>query len=271
MPRTDLLRPRDRLNALGQPSMPQPDPVVVAESSGDVPSARLGDPEPPAVLPLRRPGRLARRWVPDSLRHARWEPGRTGALALCAVAAVAALVAAAGVWRDRPVAEPVPPMPALVTESPEDPAVPGAGAVELVVDVAGRVARPGLVRLPDGARVADALTAAGGALPDTDLTGLNLARKIGDGEQLLVGVPPPPGAAAPAGPAGAPVPSGGRVDLNTATLADLDTLPGVGPVTAQRILDWRQTNGRFRSVDQLREIEGIGESRFARLRDLVRV
>jgi competence protein ComEA len=121
---------------------------------------------------------------------------------------------------------------------------------------------PGLVRLHSGARVADALQAAGGPTPGTDLTGVNLARKLTDGEHVVIG--PAPAAAPAPDPA-----SGGRLDLNTATVPELDALPGIGPVTAKRILDWRTAHGRFASVDQLREIDGIGEARFAQLRDLV--
>jgi competence protein ComEA len=158
----------------------------------------------------------------------------------------------------------------------------GAGGpqlpVPLVVSVSGRVQRPGLVEVSAGARVADVLHAAGGALPGTDLAGLNLARRVADGEQVAVGVPPAPDAV-PAIGSGGPAPAGpvrpgappGRVDLNAATVELLDALPGVGPVTAQRILEWRTRNGRFARVEQLREIEGIGERRFGQLRELVRV
>jgi competence protein ComEA len=233
--------------------------------------------------------RWAERWLPASWAGARWDPGRTGALALAAVAAVAAVVAAVGVWADRPVPEPVPALP-LVAGAPAAPSLPGAlpaapsaDAGPIVVSVSGRVQRPGLVRLAPGSRVGDAVDAAGGATPDADLTGLNLAARIADGEQVVVGVPTPvtpPGGGAGATPAaggggagggaagGAP---GGRVDLNTATLEQLDQLPGVGPVTAQRILEWRSQNGRFGAVDQLQEVSGIGEARFATLRDLVTV
>lgn len=143
-------------------------------------------------------------------------------------------------------------------------------APEVVVSVVGRVPHPGLIHLPEGSRVADALSAAGGALPGTDLMSLNVARRLSDGEQLLVGVAPPPGQPATnpvSGTPGAPQ----AVNLNTATLEQLDALPGVGTVTAQRILDWRAAHGRFASVDQLRQVSGIGQARFARLKHLVRV
>jgi competence protein ComEA len=142
------------------------------------------------------------------------------------------------------------------------------------VAVAGKVARPGLVRVPVGARVADVLEAAGGALPGADLAGVNLARKVSDGEQVAVGVPAAADAAAPTAPATAEAggaAAGTPLDLNAAGVGELDALPGVGPVTAQRIVDWRSRNGRFASVDQLREVEGIGERRLAQLRELVRV
>ena len=225
-----------------------------------------------------RAGRLVQRWLPAPAREARWDPGRPGARAVSAVAALAAVLAALGVWWDRPVPEPVPALPVLPAVAPAAAesaagAAPPGPAAELVVSVVGRVVRPGVVRVPDGARVADALDAAGGPLPETDLTALNLARRLGDGEQLLVGIAAPPGVPADSGAAGAPAAAGGTsaVDLNAATLEQLDTLPGVGPVTAQRILDWRTANGRFTAVEQLREVDGIGEARYAKLKDLVRV
>jgi competence protein ComEA len=127
----------------------------------------------------------------------------------------------------------------------------------------------------EGARVADVLDAAGGVLPGTDLSGLNLARRVTDGEQVAVGVPAAPDAAPAAPPSGpAPAKGGaptGKVDLNVATVEQLDALPGVGPVMAQRILEWRARHGRFTRVEQLREIEGIGERRLAQLREMVTV
>jgi competence protein ComEA len=137
--------------------------------------------------------------------------------------------------------------------------------------VAGKVRRPGLVRVPPGSRVADVLDAAGGPLPGADLSGVNLARKVGDGEQVAVGVPPAPDAAQAPVSGGEGGSASGPLDLNSAGVEQLDGLPGVGPVTAQRIVEWRTRNGRFATVDQLREVEGIGERRFGQLRGLVRV
>ena len=138
----------------------------------------------------------------------------------------------------------------------------------MVVAVAGKVRRPGLVRLPIGSRVDDALRAAGGVVAGTDPGLLNLARLLVDGEQVLVGVAAAPGS----GPAPSAAPTaGGKVNLNTATVADLDTLPGIGPVLAQHVVDWRTKHGRFASIDQLREVPGIGEAKYASLRDKVQV
>ena len=237
--------------------------------------------DPPTVLIPAVPSRTGRRmsgvvdrWLPASWRDARIDPGRPGALAVVLVGVVAAVVAAVGVWREVPRAEPVAGLPALVTTTAAT-AAPStvAAAPELVVAVAGKVRRPGLVRVPAGSRVADALEAAGGVLPGADLAGVNLARKVGDGEQVAVGVPPAPDAAAggaAAEGAGAAGPPAAPLDLNMATIEQLDALPGVGPVTAQRIVDWRARNGRFATVDQLREVEGIGERRLGQLRELVR-
>ena len=156
---------------------------------------------------------------------------------------------------------------------------PGAAGAEIVVDVSGKVREPGVHRLPAGSRVADALKAAGGVGPGTDTDALNRARFLVDGEQVVVGGPAPaPGVVGgpvnggPAGPVGGGGPPGAAapVSLNTATVDQLDTLPGVGPVLAQHILDYRTQHGGFRSVDELREVNGIGDRRFADLRNLVR-
>jgi competence protein ComEA len=280
----------------GSPRLPQADGVR-RWPDGLAPLAGGNDADPRDVEhavvpePAGGIGAVLRRLAPVGWRGARVDPGRPGATALVLVAAVAAVVAAVGVWFERPRAESVSDLPAVAVSAPgvEAPAADtatqttaaptaAAPAPPLVVSVSGKVRRPGLVEVPDGARVADVLQAAGGALPGTDLSALNLARRVADGEQVAVGVPaapdaaPGPAAGAPptaaGGATGAPA---GKVDLNLATVEQLDALPGVGPVTAQRILEWRTRHGRFARVEQLREIEGIGERRFAQLRELVTV
>jgi competence protein ComEA len=174
---------------------------------------------------------------------------------------VVALLAAFVTWRARPVVEPLAPSP--VSGGP-----PSASAPTVVVAVSGRVRRPGLVRLAAGSRVADAIDAAGGVLPDTDLSAINLARKVADGELIVIGGPQPSGP----GPGGGGAPgSAGLVNLNTATLEQLQTLPGVGPVLAQRIVEYREQNGGFASVADLRKVSGIGDARFSELKERVTV
>lgn len=192
-------------------------------------------------------------------------PTRT-ALTVAAVGLVAALVVVALAWSHRPVAVSAP-LSASSSRSPGASEWAASPAAALTVDVEGRVRKPGLISVAAGSRVADALRLAGGVLPGTNLAGLNLARKVVDGEQILVGAT---AASLPTTSTSGASP-GGLVNLNLATLADLDGLPGVGPVTAQRILDWRTAHGQFASVDQLREIQGIGEKTFARLKALVTV
>ena len=140
----------------------------------------------------------------------------------------------------------------------------------VTVDVAGKVRRPGIVVLAQGARVTDALEQAGGARNGVDLTSINLARVLVDGEQIVVGGPPGAGAPAAAGPA----PSGADgplVNLNLASATELEALPQVGPVTAQAIVAWRDEHGGFTRVDELLEIDGIGDKTLARLEPHVTV
>ena len=146
-----------------------------------------------------------------------------------------------------------------------------AAATRVVVDVVGAVRRPGLYRLEQGTRIADAVARAGGATPKADLALINLAAPLADGEQVVVpkrGSAVPGAGAAGAGAAGA-APAGGPVHLSTATLEQLDSLPGIGPVTAQKILDYRQKHGAFTSVDELDAVPGIGPARLDQLQDLV--
>ncbi|MER7757224.1 helix-hairpin-helix domain-containing protein [Kitasatospora sp. NPDC097643] len=159
--------------------------------------------------------------------------------------------------------------PAPGSGAPGAPAALGPEAV-VVVDIGGRVHVPGLHTLPGGSRVADALRAAGGPLPEADTRSLNLARVLTDGEQILVGEPA--SAAAPGGAGTGPQPAitpRPPVSLNRATLEQLDTLPGVGPTLAQRILAYRTSHGSFRTLDQLRQVSGIGARTFAELRPLL--
>ena len=141
-------------------------------------------------------------------------------------------------------------------------AVPG-----LVIDVEGAVRRPGLVRLPVGSRVADAVARAGGVTRRADRSGVNFAAPVSDGQQVLV--PLRGGAGAAASPASGGTASSGPISLSTATAEQLDALPGVGPVTAQKIVDYRTQHGSFHSVDELDAIPGIGPARLADLRGLV--
>ncbi len=216
---------------------------------------------------------------------------------------VAMVVAGAIVFRERPITQPVPPVPVMrqtVAAGPSGPSAsvsvvappgalpadPGGSTTELVVSVVGLVHRTGLVRLPVGSRVADALAAAGGPSDGADTSGLNLAQRLSDGDQVLVGPVaanpgPQPGSTTISGGGrpssgsaatpGRPSTRAGKVDLNTASESELDALPGVGPVTARAIVAWRTANGRFTSVEQLGEVDGIGPARLARLRDLVTV
>ncbi len=254
-------------------------------------------------------GRFAELWIPEPLRDARVDPGRRGMWILLLVAAVAAVVTAVGVWRDRP--EPVPvaaPSLAAMAEPSGVEASSGAGRAAakatapsaevsgaivdgsstqadapggpIVVSVTGLVGKPGIVTLPGGSRVADAIAAAGGAAAQADVTGMNLAAKLADGDSIVVSdtpaAPAPalsvaPGTAGGSAATGQTLPPGGLIDLNSADEAALDALPGVGPVMAGNIIAWRQANGRFSTVEQLQEITGIGPSRFAQISGLVTV
>jgi competence protein ComEA len=135
---------------------------------------------------------------------------------------------------------------------------------QLVVDVAGAVRRPGLYRLEPGARVADAVAAAGGATRRANVDAVNLAAPLADGLQVVV----PPRGAASAAAGGTPSPAA-PVDLNSASVEQLDALPGIGPSTAQKIVDFRQAHGAFHSVDELDAVPGIGAGRIAQLKGLV--
>lgn len=251
-------------------------PAPPAPAGWQEPEQPPVEPDPPPVLPpgrhaARRFGRSVADAVPDTVRG-RFVLG-WAQLALVAVL-VAVSLAVTTWWVVRGDPEPVPaPVAAETVAGLATPAEPGVAAASaatavarpgqpdggrVVVDVAGKVRRPGIAVLDAGSRVVDALEAAGGARRGVDLTSLNLARLLVDGEQIVVGVP----AAPAAGPVAAPAPGGAGplVNINTADVAELETLPDVGPVTAEAIIAWRTEHGGFTAVDELLEVDGIGEA-----------
>jgi|GEM_PF-342039 len=311
-----------------------PAPAVALASPGD---ALAAPPQALAAPPWAEEGDRPERRAPERpdldawddppwWRRVRWAPDRLAGVALVVAVLVLGGVAVHRLAAAAPgPATPVPQLPSATPGVPVPGAVPAASAASpaappaaaagapapapgspIVVSVVGFVERSGLVTLAPGARVSDALDAAGGVRPGGDREGLNLARRVADGEQLLVGVAPGPegprgprsgivgpepaaagGAATPAGgpaapgpaaPPGGPAPAAaapgagaGTVNLNTADATQLDALPGVGPATAAAILSWRAAHGPFTSVDQLTEVDGIGPASLTKLRPHVTV
>ncbi|MEV6771631.1 helix-hairpin-helix domain-containing protein [Nocardia sp. NPDC051030] len=343
MPRIDeRAEVRRRLDARNDPEAPTartdfapspPHPPRWDEESIDPPTPerdkndgreRAGSPTPAWLSePCGSVSLWHERLVPERFRGTRWDPGPRGVLVLAAVGVAAVILAGLVSFRERPVAQAVPPITSaaiaeIAVADPADPEAPptsqatapavgapttsrtpltttatgatgsASPAAELVISVIGLVEHGGIRRFPPGARIADALRAAT-PRPEADLSGLNLAQHLCDGDQIIIGrTNPRPGPqqvgstiinsargatadnTAPTGAArtsGTPV----RINLNTATEAELDGLPGVGPITARAILAWRTRHGRFTSVDQLTEIDGIGPSRLAKLRAVVTI
>jgi competence protein ComEA len=195
-----------------------------------------------------------------------------------AMALVVTVFGARYVLGGRAAAAPPPGQLLASSPAPTSASTPGGApstAPPVVVYVCGAVARPGVYSLDQGSRVADALAAAGGASAKAEMASINLAAKLSDGQQVVVpkkGAAVP--AAAPAAGAGGSAAGTGQptiVNLNTATAAELDALQGVGPSTAQKIIDYRTTNGGFKSVDELKNVAGIGDAKFAALKPYVTV
>ena len=209
-------------------------------------------PEPPPALADRL------------VQLARAQPKAAAALMLVASAVVGACALFVSLRGAPPQAELIIPRATTPTE---------AVAQEVYVHVAGAVARPGLYKVKAGSRVADVLDAAGGPLADGDVHQLNLATKVDDGQRVYV----PRVGEAPtatdggAGGAGGAAEAAGPLDLNTATQAQLEELPGVGPSTAKAILEYREKNGRFRAVEELLDVRGIGPAKFSEIEPLVKV
>jgi competence protein ComEA len=217
------------------------------------------------------------------------DPDRRHLIAYLAAAAVLVVIAARFLARDGG-SDPVPSIsmaaPASASPAGARPRAPARAKPLIWVDVAGAVRRPGLYSLPDGARVQAALERAGGVVPKADRAAVNLAAKVADGQQVFVPIRGPggasgagaasgaagSGASAPAGTgasAGSSAGPGIRISLTNATQAQLEQLDGIGPALAQRIIEYRQQHGGFKSIDQLQEVSGIGEKRFAALKDSI--
>lgn len=248
---------------------PDPDAGAQGDRDGALPGSPAGDAtrqRPPRRVAIAHPAPGPATIAGWARRG--WEFGRSHVAVVAILGLLGVGWALVGMGSAR--TTPVTPTAVPVTAStPTALATP----VELQVHVVGAVTRPGVVRLPVGARVADAVAAAGGTTADAKLGDLNLAAVVADGAQVVVGgdarvsaVRDGGGGAAGSGSGGA-----GQVDLNTATREQLDGLPGVGPVTAERILAWRAAHQRFSRVEELQEVEGIGAKTFAQLKPHVRV
>jgi competence protein ComEA len=227
-------------------------------------------------MPIRPepPEAAAASWRRRLLDLVEFRPRETVALAVLCLALVAG--AAFAYARSLPKGAPRG-LASPIAPAPPAPSATASGGV--VVHMAGAVRSPGVYSLAPGARVIDGVRAAGGAAPDADLSSINLARLLTDGERVYVprrGETPPPDAGGGGAPAadggGAPgAAAGGKVNINTASVGELDGLPGIGPVLAQRIVDYRTQHGPFRSVNDLQKVEGIGQKKFESLKDFVTV
>ena len=261
----------------GDPSAPSPEPAVAAQTDTEAAAGyreRYEFPEPAGPELKRQALRLRVTWAATA---------SVIVLALVIGAGVLWLGAGTGFGEAAPslVEQPVPAVAISAqgrnrTTSGSETGPVGSGQDTgnlLIVHIAGSVAKPGIVRMAPGSRLFEALEAAGGALPDAALATVNLAAELQDGMQVLVPraaeAAANPQAAVPSAPGGAALSRPGPVNLNRASIEELLALPRIGPVTAQRILEWRAANGRFRSVDDLAAVDGIGMKTLESLRSLL--
>lgn len=257
-------RVRDRIARLLAEQAPRPEPAT--DEFEDQGYGEDDDPGSGDRLPARPRG------------FGRFGPAHLAVIAVVAVLGL--LVAGWALLRAQPVslATPVPQVqPGTGPPAPSSgpPGTPRATPAVIMVHVVGAVRKPGLVTLPERSRVADAIERAGGLTREADPVRLNLAQMLADGQQVVIGTRDAPAGEVRDGggtdSGGADPPGGGQVDLNTATQPQLEELPGVGPVTAGRIIAWREQHGRFSRVEELQEVDGIGPKTFAQLAPHVRV
>jgi competence protein ComEA len=296
--RPDTVEIATRLSQLSLPSAarpPSPPTRDVPVTGGWLPVQDQPAEPPPASAPPALSS-LARAWVEDRLplaAHGLLRRVSRGTVLTVVAVIVVALLGVVVVMHHRSVGSPAyagaswpgssspDPSAAAAASAPSESSSAsgttggGGSADSIVVDVGGRVRRPGLVTLPPGSRVADAIAAAGGALRRKDVSTTDLAAKVGDGQLLLIGTAASSGSAAPSGVTssdGSSADGSGSsapVSLSSADLTTLETLPGVGPVTAQKIIDWRTAHNGFASIEQLQQVPGIGPSHYAEVQALV--
>lgn len=293
-------RPDDDPCGLGGRDPCESDEGLPFDGGGeDLPDGRRAGAQRTRAVAGRRAPKLAARLA--ARVPVRLDPGHRAAMAVGVAVLVAAVITGAWLLAARPRALPMSaatPIAGAQTPQGSQAVSAGSGAggsvsgrsavvghpggpvdgtpavAELVVDVAGKVRHPGVYHLPAQSRVADAVAAAGGATHGVDLTSVNLAARLTDGQQIVVGRPgvaagAAGGAIGGGGPAGASSTTGVPVNLNFATLEQLESLPGIGPALGQRILDWRTEHGSFSTVDQLKDVSGIGDAKFAAMKRLV--
>ncbi|MEU8248486.1 ComEA family DNA-binding protein [Nonomuraea sp. NPDC048916] len=224
------------------------------------------NPRPPGGHPISVPPSFAAFRTAIAAQAPALDPGRPGLRVLLVLGVLATVAAGVFLWRSQPVPEPLTapsPMPHLPVATPAS----STPTAQVTVHVTGKVRKPGVYTLPLGARVTDAVTAAGGARQTAVTGSVNLARRLVDGEQIVVGAP----AGAPAAGTTQADPAASVLDLNAATPDQLEQLPGVGEVLASRIAEFRTVHGGFTSVDQLREVSGIGPRTYEEIKGKVRV